>query len=427
MNVTNSTDNFRDVARSLFDTLQAASDDGVGITRDGYGPGETRALELLESFARTEGFHAERDDAGNLTVTANGPCSREPILIGSHVDSVPQGGNYDGAAGIVAGLLCLVRFRNEGIEPHVPIKVLALRGEESAWFGRANIGSRALFGKLSTEDLLLRKRESTATLQDCMRAAGANVDAIAAKQPLLDPRTIAAYLELHIEQGAVMVSRGFQTAVVPAIRGNMRHKRICCIGEAAHSGATPRSLRRDSVFAIAELLTRLDEHWCVLLERGLDLVVTAGIIGTNPAEHAVSRVPGEAMFSLEVRSQSQETLEAFYRLIQTECEAISIARRVRFEFDRRVDSAPARMNEQIVSALLECSRSLGLPVELIPSGPGHDASVFANNGIPSAMIFVRNEHGSHNPREAMALDDFMAGVELLYAACQDPKWLRRRD
>ena len=423
MHLTSSTANLRDVGRSLFDALRAASDDGVGITRDGYGPGETRALELLQDFASAQGFHAERDEAGNLIVTADGHCSRRPILIGSHLDSVPQGGNYDGAAGIVAGLLCLVRFRNEGIEPPFPIKVLGLRGEESAWFGRANIGSRALFGKMSGDELSLRKRGSAETLQDCMKTAGVNVEAIAANQPLLDPRTVAAYLELHIEQGAVMVSRGFQTAVVPAIRGNMRHNRICCVGEAAHSGATPRWLRRDSVFAIADLLMRLDEHWRVLLERGLDLVVTAGVIGTNPAEHAVSRVPGEATFSLEVRSESQMTLEAFYRLIQTECEAIAIARRVNFEFDRRVDSMPARMNEQIVSALLECSRSLGLPVELIPSGPGHDASVFANNGIPSAMIFVRNEHGSHNPREAMALDDFMAGVELLYAACKEPKWL----
>lgn len=424
MSMKSSTVDLREVARSLFDALRAASDDGVGITRDSYGPGETRALELLERFASAEGFHADRDEAGNLIVTAGGHCSREPILIGSHVDSVPQGGNYDGAAGIVAGLLCLVRFRNEGIEPLVPVKVLVLRGEESVWFGRANIGSSALFGKLSRDDLLLRKRESTATLQDCMKTAGANIDAIAANQRLLDPRTVAAYLELHIEQGAVMVSRGFQTAVVPAIRGNIRHNRIRCIGEAAHSGATPRWLRRDSVFAIADLLMRLDEHWRVLLERGLDLVVTAGIIGTNPAEHAVSRVPGEATFSLEVRSQSQETLEAFYRLIQAECEAIANARRVKFAFDRRVDSAPARMNERIVSALLECSRSLGLPVELIPSGPGHDASVFANNGIPSAMIFVRNEHGSHNPMETMALNDFMAGIELLYAACKDPEWLR---
>ncbi len=416
--------NLRDVGGALFDALRAASTDGVGITRDSYGPGETSALELVESFALAEGLHAERDRAGNLIVGFDGHAARTPILIGSHLDSVPQGGNYDGAAGIVAGLLCLVRFRSEGIAPPFPIKVLCLRGEESAWFGRANIGSSALFGKLSRDELSLRKRNSNTTLQECMKSAGADVDAIAASQRLLDPKTVAAYLELHIEQGQVMVSRGFQTAVVPAIRGNVRHNRIRCIGEAAHAGATPRWLRRDAVFAIADLLMRLDEHWRVLLERGLDLVVTTGMIGTNPAEHAVSRVPGEATFSLEIRSQSQDTLEAFYRLIQTECASIEAARKVKFVLDRRVDALPARMNEGIVAALLELSGRLGLPVELVPSGPGHDASMFANSGIPSAMIFVRNENGSHNPKEAMALDDFMAALELLYAACKEPKWLR---
>jgi beta-ureidopropionase / N-carbamoyl-L-amino-acid hydrolase len=414
----------RQIGWSLFETLRTASADGVGVTRDSYGPGETTALELIRRFAASEGFHSECDRGGNLLVSLDAHrSSATPILIASHLDSVPQGGNYDGAAGIVAGLLCLVRLRDEGISAPVPIKVLCLRGEESAWFGKASIGSNALFGQLTGDELGLCKRQTTSTLRECMKAIGADVDAIAANRPFVLPQDVAGYLELHIEQGAVMVSRGFATAVVPAIRGNVRHNHVRCLGEAAHSGATPRWLRRDAVFAIADLLMRLDEHWRVLLERGLDLVVTAGMIGTNPAEHAVSRVPGEATFSLEIRSQSHETLEAFYRLVQAECAGIAAARKVKFVFDLRVDSLPARMNERIVSTLLDLSRSLGLPTELVPSGPGHDASVFANNGVPAGMIFVRNENGSHNPNETMALDDFMAGVELLYAACTAPKWL----
>jgi beta-ureidopropionase / N-carbamoyl-L-amino-acid hydrolase len=414
----------RQIGWSLFETLRTASSDGVGITRDSYGPGETTALELIRRFAAKQGFHYECDGGGNLLVSLDVHASAKPILIASHLDSVPQGGNYDGAAGIVAGLLCLVRLRDEGVRSPVPIKVLCLRGEESAWFGKASIGSNALFGQLTGDELDLCKRQTNSTLRECMKAIGADVDAIAARHPFIRSHAVAGYLELHIEQGAVMATRGFSTAVVPAIRGNVRHNHVRCIGEAAHSGATPRWLRRDAVFAIADLLMRLDEHWRVLLERGLDLVVTAGIIATNPGEHAVSRVPGEATFSLEIRSQSLETLEAFYRLIQTECAGIAAARNVKFVFDRRVDTSPARMDDRIVSTLLDLSGNLGLPTELVPSGPGHDASVFANNGVPAGMIFVRNENGSHNPRETMALDDFMAGVELLYAACTTPKWLR---
>jgi N-carbamoyl-L-amino-acid hydrolase len=130
----------------------------------------------------------------------------------------------------------------------------------------------------------------------------------------------------------------------------------------------------------------------------------------------MSRIPGEVEFSFEVRSQSLETLEAFYHLVRTECRNLSVARKVEFVFDRRIDSAPARMDGTLVERLRALSQKLGLPTETIPSGAGHDASIFANAGIPSAMIFIRNENGSHNPREAMDLDDFMKGTELLYHA-----------
>jgi N-carbamoyl-L-amino-acid hydrolase len=416
--------NLRDVGESLFESLRVVSDDGVGITRDSYGPGETNALELVERYARSQGFHVEPDLAGNLLISLDGVWTHAPLLIGSHLDSVPQGGNYDGAAGIVAGLLCLMRLREEGVNTPVPVALLCLRGEESVWFGKPSLGSSALLGKLNADDLQRYKRQSTTTLRDCMHALGIDVEAIAAGRPLLSTHSVAGYLELHIEQGAVMVSRNLPTAVVPAVRGNVRHNAVRCVGEAAHSGATPRWLRRDAVFAVADLLMRLDEHWRVLLERGLDLVVTAGIFSTNMADHAVSRVPGEATFSLEIRSQSVETLEGFYRLVQTECASIEAARNVKFVFDRRVDSAPARMNDRIVAALLRVSESLGLPTELVASGPGHDAAVFANSGIPAGMIFVRNQNGSHNPRESMTLDDFMLGVELLYGAVKEPTWVR---
>ena len=184
--------------------------------------------------------------------------------------------------------------------------------------------------------------------------------------------------------------------------------------KAGHSGAVPRWLRRDALFPTAELISNLDEHWRVLLERGLDLVVTCGIIGTNPDDHSMSRIPGEVTFSFEVRSQSMDTLEAFHHLMQTECRQIGKSRKVQFEFDRRVLSLPARMDEGRVKRLQDVSSSLGLPTENISSGAGHDAAIFSNAGVPTGMIFVRNENGSHNPDEAMDINDFMMGTEILY-------------
>ncbi len=407
-------------ATALFDRLAAATGDGVGITRESYGAGESLALDIIEAEARAGGLACERDAGANLVVTLPGRDPDLPfIACGSHLDSVPQGGNYDGAAGVIACLLALCRMHAAGFVPARSIKLLALRGEESAWFGRAYIGSSALFGKLSADDMALPNLVSGRPLIDCMREAGVAVDRVARGEALLDPATVAAWLELHIEQGPVLVARNLPLAIVTGIRGNFRHRAIECLGEAGHSGAIPRWLRHDAVFATAELITRLDRHWRTLLERGRDLVMTTGIIGTDPAEHALARIPGRLRFSFEARSQSTETLDAFYDLFQSECAGISEERGVRFAFDRRLDSSPARMDTDWIDRLRTILRGMDLPDEPIASGAGHDAAVFANAGIPSAMIFVRNEHGSHNPEEAMAMDDFMLGVELLYRALRE--------
>ena len=403
-------------SKSLSDLRQATAD-RVGILRPGYGPGEQKALELVKGIAEQHHLATAWDGCANLVITLDGNQPDAPYIVcGSHLDAVPQGGNYDGAAGVIAGVVCLARMRAEGVIPSRTLKVMALRAEESAWFGKPNLGASALFGQLTEEDLALKSQANGHALADCMREYGAEVDRIARREKMVEPGSLAAYFELHIEQGPVMVARGFPVAVVTGIRGNIRHRSVRCVGEAGHSGAVPRWLRRDAVFAAADLISRLDEHWRVLLERGLDLVVTTGTIGTNAAEHAMSRIPGEVEFSFEVRSQSLETLEAFYHLMRTECRNISGARKVEFHFDRRMDSAPARMDGTLVERLRILSKNLGLPTETIPSGAGHDASIFANLGIPSAMIFIRNENGSHNPREAMDLDDFMKGIELLYHA-----------
>lgn len=410
----------RALAGELFDTLARLGHDGVGITRDSYGKGETAAMAFLAQEAERHGLKTTSDPAGNMMIDLPDHSGGPAIWIGSHIDSVPQGGNFDGAAGIIAGLLCLIRLHAEGMVPPQPVRVIALRGEESAWYGKAYAGSSALLGRLGENDLNCRRRDRSGTLAEGLAAVGADLTRIRASLPLVAPNDIAAYLELHIEQGPVMIARNAPTAVVTGIRGNIRHGRITCRGQAGHSGTVPRGLRRDAVFAVAELIMRLDERWRSLLDEGHDLVVTTGIVATSPDDHAISRIPGEVNFSFEVRSQADATLEAFHRWMQAEAEAIGRKRGVSFDFDRRVYSAPARMDAGLVRRLVALSECRGLPSETIQSGAGHDAAVFANAGIPSGMIFVRNANGSHNPHEAMDLDDLMAGVDLLYDMILSP-------
>jgi N-carbamoyl-L-amino-acid hydrolase len=410
----------RDRAAWLFDELARMSHDGVGITRECFAEGEIKAIALMRDVAESEGLTTRFDAAGSLVISdPDDDQSRAAVYIGSHIDSVPQGGNFDGAAGIVAGLLCMIRRRRENRRAD-PARVIVLRGEESAFYARANIGSRALFGLLTPKDLDAKARGNGRTLREAMREAGIDTGPIEAGERLFDPAQARAYLELHIEQGPVMVARELPTAIVTGIRGNVRHRRITCRGEAGHSGAVPRWLRRDAVFALADVIARLDEHWMRLLERGLDLVITVGMVGTNPSEHAMSRIPGEVSFSFEVRSQSHDTLEAFYELFRSECRAVSQQRRVSFEFDDRIYTEPATMDAGLIKALTNASRKLDLPAELIASGAGHDAQVFANGGVPSGMIFIRNANGSHNPLEAMDIEDFLKGVDILYTALSEP-------
>ncbi|MBE9604314.1 Zn-dependent hydrolase [Acetobacteraceae bacterium H6797] len=402
------------LAERLFDTLREQSFDGVGITRECYTDGETAALRLIEAEARRLGLEIAWDAGANLWATFPGSEPELPaVACGSHLDSVPQGGNFDGAAGVIAGLLAIAKLKEEGFRPRRSIRLLALRGEESAFYGQAYLGSLAMFGKLGAADLAATNVASGRTLGEAMASVGIDTARVERGEPLIDPKSLACWLELHIEQGPVLIARDMPAAIVTGIRGNLRHRAVQCLGEAGHSGAVPRWLRHDAFFATAELITRLDRHWRTLLERGRDLVLTSGIVGTDPAEHAMARIPGKLTFSLDIRSQSPETLEAFYDLFLSECEGIADERGVRFELGRRVDAAPGKMDEGLMTLMRAQLREMGQPDEPIPSGAGHDAAVFANAGVPAGMIFVRNANGSHNPREAMEMSDFHVGAEVL--------------
>lgn len=407
----------RAYAAELFESVRKISAARLGVTRPSYSEAETAAMEVVARAATDSGLSARFDAAANLVIELPGMVSGKPAYwMGSHLDSVPEGGNYDGLAGVIAGLICLAKAKRLGAALQRPLAVVGLRGEESAWFGKPYLGSYALFGKLSQRDLERKHRDTGRPLGEYMEKAGADVRRIAAGEPLVEAETLGAWLELHIEQGPIMVAREAPVGVVTGIRGNLRHLNARCRGVAGHSGAVPRWLRKDAVFALADLLMRLDENWQALNARGVDLVVTSGIVGTDPREHSISRIPGEVGFSLEIRSQSLDTLEAFYQLVLVESAGIEKSRGVKFEFGERVLSEPGLIDREWAQRLRRICGALQYPYIDIPSGAGHDAATFANAGVPAGMIFIRNDSGSHNPDEKMDLGDFMMGAEVLYQA-----------
>lgn len=206
------------LAQALLSEIREATRDGLGVTRESYGEGETAALRILEDRAEDLGLSHEWDRAGNLWLSLPEESRAEPfVVVGSHADSVPQGGNFDGLAGIVAGMLMLLQLRGRH-EQAPPLRVLALRGEESAWYGKAYLGSLSLLGKLPAATLKRPHRDGLGILSEAMSRCGADVDAIERAEPLLDLANVSAYLELHIEQGPVMVNRGWPVALVTGIQ-----------------------------------------------------------------------------------------------------------------------------------------------------------------------------------------------------------------
>ena len=404
-----------ELASSLFRDIADISRDKDGVSRPAFSQIETDALDHLADFARRWSLDVWFDAGLNAHFCL--PGDREAaryVLIGSHVDSVPRGGNYDGLAGVVAGLMCLLRLAESPVEPELPLHVIAMRAEEGAWFGPCYIGSKVLTGQLDSNELAAVHRGDKRTLADHMAACGLPVERIRKQQPLVDLDRVATYLELHIEQGPLLIGKSLPTAVVSGIRGNIRFPEIVCRGEPGHSGAVPRAYRRDAVLAVADVLTRLDESWVTILNKGDDLVLTCGVISTDPAQHAVTRIPDEVRFSLDIRSQSAATLSEMRRLLVGQIGEVARDRKVAFELGHETKVMPAVCDPQTVARLRTAMKAAGQEPFVMASGGGHDAAVFSEAGIPSAMVFVRNRNGSHNPAEEMEIGDFMEGVEMLY-------------
>lgn len=407
------------LAQALFDEARALTGGATGIDREPYGKGEQLALDLLSRTADELGLEKLSDPFGNLYLTLPGADRAAPAwLAGSHVDSVPGGGNYDGFAGVVAGITALAAFRRGDFVPPCDVTVMAIRAEElSAWYGGqhdGHIGSRAALGLLPAAELdTAVNSRSGKTLRAHMRQAGADPAAVGRGAPYLSPAKYRGYFELHIEQGPVLEARGIPVGVVTAIRGAVRGRSCRCVGAYTHSGAVPHEHRSDAVMAAVELVHEIDSEWARVRAQGGDLVFTVGKFFTDAKQHALTKVPGEVEFTIDIRSQDEKMLIAMQSLVEQLSSRIARQRRVRFDFAPFSLLRPAAMDANFRERMLMGCRELGIAAMEIPSGAGHDAQDFANAGFRTGMIFVRNSHGSHNAREAMDMADFALGTQLL--------------
>ena len=403
----------RDLATSLFDQLRRDGLDHPGVSRDPYGAGEQRAHATIAAAAGRLGLRIEQDAAVNLYMTLpGGDPNSARIIVGSHLDSVPHGGNFDGAAGVVAGLVAVAALRCAGVTLDRDLTVMGIRAEESIWFQVSYIGSRSALGTLPDGALEVCRIDTGRTLADHIVECGGDAEALRKRTRWLDPGRIAAYLELHIEQAPSLVEAGRPVAICTGIPGNFRYPDVRIEGSHDHVGL-PRRFRRDAAIAGAEFAMALDHLWEEYDAKGIPMACTIGRFHTDPAAHGLTIVPGEFHFSLDVRAYDEAVLATLDCQVDAIIAGIEQRRGVRFHCGPKTRAAVGAVDASIKSALERCAGELRIPVLQLGSPASHDAAAFAAAGVPMGMIFVRNENGSHNPREAMAMDDFLAGATLL--------------
>lgn len=397
----------------FFERLAAGSQDAPGITRDTYGAGEDFGHRLLDEFGRARGLSVTHDFAANTYVTLPGRDVSAPrLLIGSHLDSVPHGGNFDGAAGVVAGLVVIETLRALGVRPKCDIAAMGVRAEESVWFELSYIGSRAALGTLPDDALSARRIDDGRMLSTSMDASGGQSAAIRRGERHLDVSSIRAFLEVHIEQAPTLVESGLPVAICTGIPGNFRYPDARIVGRHDHVG-TPRRFRRDAAMAGAEFALLLDELWRDEEANGFPMAVTFGRFHTDAAVHGLTTVPGAFAFSLDVRAYDPSVLERLEAKMLAAIPDIERRRRVKFQLGPRASAAVGRVDPAIVAGLEASAARQGITTMPLGSPASHDSAAFAAAGVPIAMLFVRNEHGSHNPDESMDLDDFLKACTIL--------------
>jgi N-carbamoyl-L-amino-acid hydrolase len=404
----------QDLAERLFEDLAKKTRMGRGIRRPSYSPEENYAHDLCAEVARGFGLEVTRDAAANTYMTLPGrDRTAPPVLMGSHLDSVDQGGNYDGAAGVVAGLTALAGLKDAGLSPARDLVAMGVRAEESAWFQVSYVGSRAALGSLPKGALEGAKRVDTGrTLAQHIAECGGDPERLAKGPAHLDAERLRAFLEVHIEQGPTLQDRGLPIGIGAGIPGNFRHPAIRVTGAYGHVGYA-REYRRDAVLAAAELVTRLDALWRDTLAQGRNMTMTVGRFFTEAEHHALTKVSGAVELSLDMRSTEPDLVKALEARFDEVVADVAAARRVQIDPGPRTRAEVGLMDPAIRDAFRANAAELNIAHMDLPSPAGHDSAAFSAAGVPTAMIFVRNDKGSHNPDERMEMADFMDATAVM--------------
>ncbi len=378
-----------------------------GVSRFLYRKEWTDAQKVLAAYMRQRDFVVKYDEVGNLFGRLEGSrYPEETILTGSHIDTVKNGGIYDGQFGIVAGLLALEHLKKQYGQPLRNIEVVSMAEEEGSRFPYAFWGSKNILGIAKREDVENMVDFEGIPFVEAMSKAGFSFRSADAK--IRDD--IKAFIEVHVEQGGVLEREGKSVGIVEHIVGQRRFT-IELKGEANHAGTTPMSYRHDALYAASRIV-------CVIIEAatgyGEPLVATVGKINAEP--NIVNVVPGKALFTLDIRHTDKKVLEEFTAEISAKMETIAKEVAVELKTSMWMDADPVPMDQKIVQVLERQCEKQNLSYRTMHSGAGHDSQIIASV-IPTAMLFVPSHNGiSHSPLEYTRPEDLAEGIHALVGA-----------
>lgn len=378
-----------------------------GLTRFSFTKEDREARNYIKNEMKEAGLEVYEDAAGTIFGKLQGQIENGPVvMLGSHFDSVKNGGNFDGPAGVVMALEVARTFKENNIKPKYPVEFIAMIEEEGGRFGGGLFGSRAMTGKVTRESLDQFKDKEGISIAEAMKNFGFDPDEIhEAKRKSED---IRAFIELHIEQGPVLEKNNVDIGIVDYIVG-IEEMEVTIKGRPDHAGTTPMNMRANALDAAAPVIAKVSEF---AIQAGEGTVATIGILNLKPG--AANIVPSEVTFTVDIRSKKEECKKQVHSKIIDLLKESAAKTNCSLEIIEKIDVLPVKLDKEIVKDFSKICDELGFKKKLMLSGAGHDAMIIASIG-KVGLIFVPSKDGrSHCPEEWTDYEDLQKGIELAY-------------
>ncbi|MCM3762324.1 Zn-dependent hydrolase [Alkalihalobacillus oceani] len=397
----------------VIQTLEKISQLGAtanGMERIAYSEAERQAKQFLREQCEQLGMTVREDEAGNLIARKEGIDPSLPaVAVGSHLDTVYNGGKYDGTLGVIAGLEIVRMLAEEEINTLHPVEVIAFACEESARFNASTLGSKAMTGFLDLDSLRSLKDKDNRSIQEVVAEQGLQFESMT--KAARSKEDIKVFLELHIEQGSKLIDRKKTIGVVTGIAAPMRLS-LTIDGKSSHSGTTGMKNRHDAFLAAAELSLVVEK--AALAEEQYETVATVGVVDVLPG--AMNVVPGKASLKIDIRSTNGESRKRVLAAIKQEIARVEQSRKVKVTIDWQTEEEPVMMDEMLVKKMATICENQRIPYSFLPSGAGHDSMYMAKRW-PTALLFVPSVDGlSHHPDEFTEAGDIVTGIGVMKEA-----------